>query len=94
MARPDAFCKGDSGGALFILEQNRYNMIGVVSSKLRTHPSNQCDAYYPGIYVRLDHPGTFNFIKSKAFKTDSKILEFEETTQTFGMLLYPAQSML
>ena len=89
MARPDAFCKGDSGGALFILEENRYNMIGVVSSKLRTHPSSQCDAYYPGIYVRLDHPGTFNFIKSKAFKTDSEILEFEKTMQTLGMLLCP-----
>ena len=75
MPNPDAFCKGDSGGSLVLVENGKYQMIGTVTSKLATHPSELCDAFFPGIYVRIDHPEILNFIKSKAFDSSEDITE-------------------
>ena len=70
----EEICPGDSGGALASTEDSKYVIIGVVSSKLTTHPSRPCDSYYPGIYVRVDNPNIFDFIKSKAFRSKNSLI--------------------
>ena len=60
-------CKGDSGGPLmyqdFAGEASKWFQIATVQGSVR-----DCgDVDFPGIYVRLDDPSVFNFIKSNTF---------------------------
>jgi secreted trypsin-like serine protease len=65
-------CVGDSGGPLMYkdLETGKFVQIATVSSGV-----GECgDDEYPGIYVRLDHPSTLNFILSTIQKNKGTIL--------------------
>jgi secreted trypsin-like serine protease len=55
-------CTGDSGGPLqfFDFDSKRYQQLGVVHGSV----SNCGQSAFPGIYVRLDDPTIFNFLKS------------------------------
>jgi secreted trypsin-like serine protease len=55
-------CKGDSGGPLMYLDSeiDRWIQIATVHGGIR-----DCgDIDFPGLYIRLDAPDVFNFIKS------------------------------
>ena len=61
-----ATCKGDSGGPMFKYEffngteyKRRYIQIGTVHGSVES-----CKDRFPGIYVRLEDPSIFAFVKS------------------------------
>jgi secreted trypsin-like serine protease len=55
-------CKGDGGGPLqfYDFDNYRYQQVGVVHGSV----SNCGQSSYPGIYIRLDDPAIFDFLKS------------------------------
>ncbi len=55
-------CKGDSGGPLqlFDFKNLRYQQVGIVHGSVH----NCGQSSFPGIYVRLDDPAIFDFLKS------------------------------
>ncbi len=60
--RSQGACTGDSGGPLQFFDANkyRYEQVGVVHGSV----SSCGQSPFPGIYVRLDDPAIFDFLKS------------------------------
>lgn len=55
-------CKGDSGGPMFLLVDNKYCLAGITRSSRSDQPSDdRCGA--GGIFVRLDNPDVRKWIK-------------------------------
>jgi secreted trypsin-like serine protease len=60
-------CKGDSGGPLMYQDDinEKWIQIATVQGGIR----NCGDLEYPGLYIRLDDPNVFSFIKSVLSET-------------------------
>jgi len=59
---PQGSCKGDSGGPLMYRDSDKDHWIQIATVQGGIRDCGDVD--FPGLYIRLDDPGVFKFIKS------------------------------